>query len=345
MNELLRKIAAQETLSEAEAEHGMHLMMTGEAAPEQIAGFLLGLRGRGETLDELTGLTRAMRQFAIPVTPPSNDAIDLCGTGGDGSGTFNVSTTAAFVCAGAGVPVAKHGNRSVSSECGSSDVLEAVGVKTDLGPQGVEYCLNEAGIAFIYAPFFHPALAHVMPVRRALGVRTFFNILGPLCNPAGVRRQMVGAFSRPVAQAMSEILLRLDATNVVAVHSDDGMDEISISAPSTVYSFDRSAGDTSVLETKVAPEDFRVTRSPAHRIRGGSAKVNAEILRNVLQGRRGPHRDVVEINAAHALRTSGRFGSLAECLVAAGDSIDSGAALHRLDRLIAASHAAPTDND
>ena len=334
----------------------MHVMMTGEASSEQIAAFLLGLRSRGETLDELTGLTRVMRQFAVPVDLDDENAIDLCGTGGDGSGTFNVSTTAAFVCAGANVTVAKHGNRSVSSECGSSDVLEALGVKTTLRKNGVQYCLREAGIAFIYAPYFHPALAHVMPVRKKLGVRTFFNILGPMCNPAGVTRQMVGAFSKPVAETMAQILVRLDATQVVAVHSDDGMDELSVSAPSTMYRYDaealapgsgadaREGADAAgVREIRVDPTSLGFRLTPASRILGGTARVNAQILRNVLEGRIGPHRDIATLNAAFALATSGRFASLDACIAAANESIDSGEALRSLGRLVEASNAAPSE--
>lgn len=341
MNSLLRKIAAKETLSESEAESAMHLMMTGEATAEQIAAFLMGLRARGETVDELVGLTRAMRQFAIPVTLTDPHAIDLCGTGGDGSGTFNVSTTAAFVCAGAGVTVAKHGNRSVSSECGSSDVLEALGVRTALDRAGVEHCLSEAGIAFIFAPLFHPALKHVMPVRKNLGVRTFFNILGPMCNPAGVKRQMVGAFSKEVARAMGEILMRLDADRVMAVHSDDGLDELSIAGPSVVYTYDAARHDRSLLESHVEPAELGFEHVPVTRIRGGSAGINAQIVRNVLEGRPGPHRDVVTLNAAFALSISGRFASIEDCVTAAKRSIDSGEAARSLQRLVESSNLQP----
>jgi anthranilate phosphoribosyltransferase len=339
---LLKKIAAQETLTEAEAERAMHLMMTGEAEAEQIAAFLLGLRSRGESIDELVGLTRVMRQFAVPVALDDPNAIDLCGTGGDGSGTFNVSTTAAFVCAGAGVTVAKHGNRSVSSECGSSDVLESLGVNTMLPSAGVEHCLREAGIAFIFAPLFHPALKHVMPVRRKLGVRTFFNILGPMCNPAGVKRQMVGAFSKEVARSMGEILMRLEADHVLAVHSEDGMDELSISGPSVVYSYDVTNGDSKLRESQVEPSLLGYKPAPATRIRGGSPKVNAQIVTNVLEGRAGPHRDVVTLNAAFALSISGRFASIGDCIVAANQSIDSGEASRSLQRLIESSNLPPS---
>ena len=222
----------------------MHLLMRGEADPTEAAGLLMGLRARGETLDELVGFTRVMRQYAVHVDLDDPDAIDLCGTGGDSTGTVNISTGAALVCAGAGVTVAKHGNRSVSSKCGSADVLEALGVKVELGKAGVEHCLREVGIAFLFAPYFHPAMRFVMPVRRGLGVRTFFNILGPLCNPAGVRRQLVGAFSPTTAQTMASILAHLDARHIVAVHAADGMDEISLSAETDVFEYRAEMDDT-----------------------------------------------------------------------------------------------------
>lgn len=339
MTELLRKIAANGTLSESEAGDAMRLMMTGEAGDEQIAAFLVGLRSRGETVDELVGLTRVMREFATPVELDDEHAIDLCGTGGDGSGTFNVSTTAAFVCAGAGVTVAKHGNRSVSSECGSSDVLEALGVHTTLRRAGVETCLRETGIAFIYAPYFHPALKHVMPVRRKLGVRTFFNILGPMCNPAGVKRQMVGAFAPDVARTMAEILMRLGGRHIVAVHSHDGLDEVSVSDVTTVHTYDRAASDT--LQSDIFdPTTVGFDTVPLSHVSGGSANTNAAIVRSVLDGQPGPNRDVVVLNAAFALSTSGMFGTFGDCLAAAVRSIESGEAKRSLARLVEVSNRA-----
>jgi anthranilate phosphoribosyltransferase len=343
MEYILDKVSAGETLPEAEAERAMHLLMTGEAEPEQIAGLLLAVRARGETLDELVAFARVMREYAVPIELADSDTIDLCGTGGDRSGTFNISTTAAFVCAGAGVPVAKHGNRSVSSACGSSEVLEAVGVKTDLGKRGVEFCLREVGMGFIFAPNFHPALKYVMPVRRKLGVRTFFNILGPICNPAGVRRQIVGAFSRPVAEMMGNILVRLEAEHIAALHSKDGLDEISISEPTEVFRFDGDGGRSTLESFFVEPETFGLERRDRSSVLGGTAADNAEILAHVLDGRDGGARDVVLINAAFALSTSGRFGSLGECLEAAVESIDGGGARRSLSRLIQASHDAPAD--
>ncbi|QXD15763.1 anthranilate phosphoribosyltransferase [Rhodocaloribacter litoris] len=341
MKTFLRTIAEQGTLSREEAEAAMHLMMRGEAAPEEMAGLLLGLRARGETLDELAGFTRVMRAYAVPVVLDDPHAIDVVGTGGDGRGTFNISTAAAFVCAGAGVTVAKHGNRSVSSKCGSADVLAALGVRTELGKEGVERCLREAGIAFLFAPLFHPAVRHVMPVRRALGVRTFFNILGPLCNPAGVRRYLVGAFSEAVARQMAAILAHLGADYALTVHAADGLDELSLSAPTTVFAYDaaRATGPDDIATWTVTPEAHGLARVPLEALAGGDAGENAALIRAVLDGRPGSHRDVVLLNAAYALLASGRFASLEACFEAARESLDSGAARARLDALVEVSNA------
>ncbi len=336
MKRYLKILSEGGTLSEAEAEGAMRLLLGGEALPEETAGFLMGLRARGETLDELVGFTRVMREAAVSVNVDDPHAIDLCGTGGDFSGTFNISTTVAFVCAGAGVTVAKHGNRSVSSQAGSADVLEALGVNTELRKAGVEACLRDIGIAFLFAPFFHPAMRHVMPVRRVLGVRTFFNILGPLCNPAGVRRQLIGAFSADVAQRMAEILSRLDAAFAATVHADDGLDEISLASPTTLF---RARGDgTGVESERIFPEAYGLTRAGTDAVRGGSAKTNAAILRRVLSGEGGPQRDIVLLNAAFGLLVSGKFGALEECLQSAAVAIDSGAAREKLEALITFSH-------
>ncbi len=318
----------------------MHLMMKGEAAPEQIAAFLMGLRTRGESLDELIAFTRVMRTYAVPVRLEDPEAIDLCGTGGDQSGTFNISTTAAFVCAGAGVTVAKHGNRSISSKCGSADVLAELGVQIELGKEGVEFCLGKAGIAFIFAPFFHPAMKHVMPVRRKLGTRTFFNILGPLCNPAGVRRQLVGAFSLEVAETMGNILAALGAKRFIALHAEDGLDECSIAGRTTIFKFDEQA-PSAMVQGSISPKTFALQSQPLSSVKGDSATENAKLLKAVLEGEPGPHRDIVLMNAALALWTSGRYESEAESFQAAVESIDSGHALRSLERLIEASQQAP----
>ena len=320
----------------------MHVMMQGEAEPEHMAALLMGLRARGETLDELTGFAHVMRNYAVPVTCDDPHAIDLCGTGGDSSGTFNISTAAAFVCAGAGVTVAKHGNRSVSSKCGSADVLAALGVNIELRKAGVEHCLREAGISFIFAPFFHPAMRFVMPVRRSLGVRTFFNILGPLCNPAGVRRQIVGAFSPAVAELMAGILTNLDAEHIITLHAEDGLDEFSLAAPTSVFEYDAQTHETATPHARtVQPEDHGMSRTSLSALQGGDAEDNAEILRTLFNGTPGPHRDVVVLNAAYALHTSGRFESLDACFEAARASLDTGAAAKRLALLVEASNDAP----
>jgi anthranilate phosphoribosyltransferase len=301
----------------------------------------MGLRTRGETLDELVGFTKTMREFAVSVEVDDPHAIDLCGTGGDGASTFNISTTASLVAGGAGATVAKHGNRSVSSQSGSADVLEALGVKIDLEKEGVEHCLEEAGIAFLFAPFFHPAMRHVMPVRKSLGVRTFFNILGPLCNPAGVTRQIVGAFDTSTAQTMVRILAQLDADHVVTLHSEDGMDEVSVSAATTLFEYDAAEDNPVPRSMEVGPEKHGMDRGPLSALEGGTAKENAAILRGILTGNdHSARRDVVVLNAAYALLTSDRFADLDACLEAARESIDSGAAFDTLKALIDASQEA-----
>jgi anthranilate phosphoribosyltransferase len=338
MKEYLEILAGGGVLSRQQAALAMENMLTGVASPEATAGLLMGLRSRGETTDELVGFTETMRRFATPVRLSDPDAIDLCGTGGDGSGTFNISTAAAFVCAGAGVTVAKHGNRSVSSQAGSADVLEVLGVNVELGAEGVEQCLERAGIAFLFAPFFHPAMRFVMPVRRALAVRTFFNILGPLCNPAGVRRQLVGAFDAPTAGAMASILAALGAERVVAVHADDGLDEFSLAAETTVFQVE----DGKVAApSKVKAEDHRIAGSPLEALHGGTAVDNARIIAKIFAGEPGPARDVVLLNAAYALWTSGRFESIDHAISAAEESIDSGSAREAVRRLAEESQRAP----
>ena len=339
MKPILQTIADGEALTEKQAESAMHTMLRGEAGPEQIAALLVGLRARGETLDELVGFTRVMREYATPVDVGGLDPIDLCGTGGDHSGTFNISTAASFVAAGAGVPVAKHGNKGVSSPTGSADVLTALGVHAALDADGVRRCLDETGIAFLFAPQFHPALRHVGPVRRALGVRTFFNILGPLCNPAGVKRQLVGAFSDETARMMAQVLLRLGSEHVVVVYAHDGLDELSTTSPTTVYQTGSHAFEGGFLEQVVVPERYGLARVSAAALQGGTAEENAEIVRDVLGGKAGPQADVVLLNAAYALLASGEFGPLDDCLEAARESIGSGAALRALDRLVEASRA------
>jgi anthranilate phosphoribosyltransferase len=340
----LHTIANGDPLDRSEAEAVMTQIMDGSARDEHIAALLMGLRTRGETLDELVGFTKTMREFAVSVDPGDSHAIDLCGTGGDGASTFNISTTASLIAAGAGVTVAKHGNRSVSSKSGSADVLETLGVQIDLEKKGVERCLHDAGIAFLFAPFFHPAMRHVMPVRKSLGVRTFFNILGPLCNPAGVTRQIVGAFDTQTAQTMARILAQLDADHIVTLHSDDGMDEVSVSAATTLFEYDASDQAPVPRSHEISPEQHDLQRSPVSALAGGTAKENATILHNILAGEdQSPRRDVAVLNAAYALHVSDQFADLDACLEAAEKSIASGAALKTLKTLVKVSQTAKSE--
>lgn len=335
MKDLLKIIANGDPLTQTQAENAMRQMMSGEAQPEHTAGLLMGVRARGEKLDELVGFTKTMREFAVDVECHDPHAIDLCGTGGDGPSTFNISTTASFVAAGAGVPVAKHGNRSVSSKSGSADVLEELGVNIELQKVGVEACLEDAGIAFLFAPYFHPAMKHVMPVRKALGARTFFNILGPLCNPAGVTRQIVGAFNTQTAQTMVQILARLDADHVITLHAKDGLDELSVGASTTLFEYDASEENPVPRSREVGPEKHGIDRSGLSALAGGTATQNAQTLRSILSGEdQSPRRDVVVLNAAYALYASDRFANVEACLDAAEESIDSGAALETLKTLV-----------
>ncbi len=338
----LSRLASGRELTVDEAGQAMHVLMQGKASPEQTAGLLMGLRSRGETLDELVTFTSVMREYAVPVRVDDERVIDIVGTGGDGGGTFNISTAAMFVCAGAGATVAKHGNRSVSSKCGSADVLEALGVRIDLRAAGVEACLRDTGLGFMFAPLFHPALRNVMPVRRALGVRTFFNILGPLCNPARVGRGVFGAFSRDVAETSAEILSRLGAAHVIAVHSDDGLDEFSLSAPTRAF---EQVGDSAPVVRTVVAGELGLASSPVETIRGGDASVNAEIIRSLLAGRSGPHRDVVALNAAHGLVAADLAADAREGLRLAFESIDSGKAAGKLTDLVRASNDHAADGE
>ena len=338
MKEFLQALSRGETLTTEQAKKAMHAIMQGKADPLQVAGLLMGLRARDETLTELTAFTRVMRSYAVPVSCDDPHAIDLCGTGGDGSGTFNISTAAAFVCAGAGITVAKHGNRGVSSKSGSADVLEALSVKIDLESEAVAHCLKKAGVGFIFARNYHPAMRHVVPIRRALASRTCFNILGPLCNPARVQRQIVGAFSVRAAEMMAGILANLGAEHVLAVSALDGMDEISLGA--TTIAFEYRACNAELTRREIKVEDHGLKPCALKALKGGTATDNAQIITAILQGESGPRRDVVVINSAYGLWVSGRYDSMDECLEAAQHSLDSGAADDALNRLREVSAAA-----
>ncbi|MBT8399111.1 MAG: anthranilate phosphoribosyltransferase [Rhodothermia bacterium] len=336
MKEALSIVASGQKLSRSQAGDAMRVVMSGNAGPEEIAGFLIGVTARGPSVDELSGFTEVLREFAVRVAVDDENAIDLCGTGGDGAGLFNVSTAAAFVCAGAGCTVAKHGNRSISSKSGSADVLEALGVEAALPARGVEHCIREAGIGFMFAPLFHPAMKNVMPIRRALGVRTFFNMLGPLCNPAGVRRQLVGAFSVVAAEKIAGVLAQLGAEYAIVVHSEDGLDEVSVSAPTTKFVCRRQTAGEAERST-FDPASLGVRPFPIDELQGSGPEHNARMTLDVLSGSTGGPREIVAVNAAHGIVAAGLAETVAEALVIAYESIDSGAATARLDALRKAS--------
>ncbi len=316
-------------LSEAEAADVMREIMSGEATPAQIGAFLVALRLKGETADEVTGMARVMREHALPVDAPEG-VVDTCGTGGDASGTFNVSTAAAFVVAAAGAPVAKHGNRAMTSACGSADVLEALGAKIDLPPQHVARCIREVGIGFMFAPVFHPAMKNVAGPRREIGVRTVFNILGPLTNPAGAARQLLGVARPELAPLLAEVLGRLGSRRALVVHGCGGLDELSLCGPSMVHEL----REGKVREYGVWPEDFGFSEAANEALRGGSPEENAEALRAVLDGAAGPLRDVTLLNSAAALVAADVAADLNEGVRLAAEAIDSGAARDKLNAFV-----------
>ena len=322
-------------LSQAQAASVMEEIMTGEATPAQIGAFLTALHLRGETDAEIAGMAEVMRLKAVPVYVDGPVA-DTCGTGGDGAHTFNISTTAAFVAAGAGLTVAKHGNRAMSSVCGSADVLEGLGVKIDLDAEGVARCLNEAGIGFMFAPKFHPAMRFAGPVRREIGIRTVFNILGPLTNPARARHQVLGVASAPLAEKLAHALSRLATTHALVVHGDGGVDELSLSGPSLVFDV---RGGQEPRRLTLDPAELGLRRAGPDELRGGDVAANVAISRAILDGSdRGPRRDVVLLNAAAALVAGDLAPSMAAGLELARASLDEGRAAARLALLVAASN-------
>jgi anthranilate phosphoribosyltransferase len=330
---LIAKAATGASLTREEAARGFDRMMSGEATPSQMGALLMALRVRGETVEEITGAVTVMREKMLRVSAPHN-AIDVVGTGGDASGSYNISTCAAFIVAGAGVPVAKHGNRALSSRSGSADVLAALGVKIELAPDAVGRCISEAGIGFMFAPAHHPAMKNVGPTRVELGTRTIFNLLGPLSNPAGVKRQMVGVFSRQWVEPLANVLKNLGSESAWVVHGSDGLDEVTSAGPTYVAALENGA----VRTFEIAPEDVGVARAMPEMLRGGDADQNARALLDVLKGRKGAFRDVALMNAAAGLIVAGRAKDLKQGFVLAAKSIDSGEAEGRLDRLIAVSN-------
>ena len=337
---LLAKVADGAALSEEEAGEAFAFLMSGEAEEVEIAGFLMALRTRGESVAEIAAAARVMRERSLKVQAPAG-TIDTCGTGGSGRDTRNISTAAALVVAACGVPVAKHGNRAASSRCGSADVLRALGVRPDIAAEQVERCLREAGIGFLFAPAHHPAMKHVAPVRRKLAARSIFNLLGPLCNPAGARRQLLGVFSAAWLPRMAEALGSLGGERAWVVHGADGLDELSLSGVNDIAEIRNGA----LREFRLAPEELGLRRCGIEALRGGDAEENARALRALLAGERGPYRDVTLLNAAAALTVAGEADAgdadaLRDNLRRAEEAVDGGAALRRLELLATLSNEA-----
>lgn len=331
---VLAKVADGKSLTEEEAAGAFDVIMSGEATPAQIGAFLMALRVRGETVEEISGAVRVMREKALKITAPKG-AIDVVGTGGDGAGTYNVSTAAAFVVAGAGVPVAKHGNRALSSKSGAADVLSALGVNLDCDMALVERAIAEAGIGFMMAPRHHSAMRHVGPPRAEMGVRTVFNILGPLSNPAGVKRQFTGAFSRRWIEPMAEVLGRLGCEATWVVHGSDGLDELTTTGPSYVAALENGK----VRTFEVTPEDAGLPRANPEDLKGGDPQVNARAIHELMNGAKGAYRDIVLLNAGAALIVAGKAKTLKEGAGIAAAAIDTGKARAAMDRLVEITNA------
>ncbi len=330
----IKQVIEGKNLSEAQAEAVMGQIMSGQATSAQLGGLLVALRLKGETVDEVTGFARAMRQNAIPIHSCHPLLVDTCGTGGDNSGTFNISTTAAFVVAGAGLPVAKHGNRSVSSKCGSADVLQELGVNLDLTPDRVSACIDKVGIGFLFAPKLHPAMKHAIGPRREMGVRTVFNILGPLTNPAGAQVQVLGVYDGALTEMMAQVLGSLGSQGAFVVHGHGGQDELSTTGPNKVSQLKDGRVETYTLD----PQELGLPQAQIADLKGGEAAENARITRSVLAGEKGPRRDVVLLNAAASLVAGGKAENFQAGIRLAIESIDSGAARAKLDAMVAYSN-------
>ena len=330
IKDAISKLADRLNLSEKEAEEVLLEIMDGAATPAQIAAYLMGLRMKGETVEEIAGSAKAMRSRATRIQAGDPHVVDTCGTGGDRAHTFNISTTAAFVVAGGGLTVAKHGNRSVSSKSGSADVLTALGVRIDLPTDRVADCLNEVGIGFLFAPLFHGAMKHCAAPRQEMGVRTLLNILGPLTNPAGASIQVLGVYDASLTELLAKVLVHLGTQHCFVVHGMDGLDEVTLSDRTQVS--EGKAGRVSSYH--LDPSDFGLKRVPLKELVGGTAEENAQITREILQGRKGPKREVVCLNAAPALVAGEKAKTLQEGFQLAGRIIDTGAAMQKLERLI-----------
>jgi anthranilate phosphoribosyltransferase len=333
IREAIAKVVEGEDLTASEAADVMRQVMSGEATPAQIGAYLTALRMKGETVDEIAGSARVMREMATHIRVDDPLVVDTCGTGGDRSGTFNISTTAAFVVAGGGITVAKHGNRAVSGKAGSADVLMALGVNVELPPERVETCVNEIGIGFLFAPLFHGAMKHAIGPRREIGVRTLFNILGPLTNPASAGVQVLGVYAEALTDRLARVLVALGSTHCFVVHGSDGLDEITTTGPSRV-----AEGRNGIVEAyALDPADLGLARAKPADLAGGDAAENARITRAVLDGERGPKREIVLLNAAPAFVAAGKAPSLKAGIAKAAEAIDSGAAAEKLARLVEAS--------
>ena len=330
ISEAIKRVVAGASLSENEARQTMAEIMEGLATPAQIGCLLTALHLKGETVQEITGFAQTMRAKVTPVVSQRRGLVDTCGTGGDGANTFNISTACAFVLAGAGLPVAKHGNRSVSSKCGSADVLEYLGVAVNLTAAEAGLCLDKVGISFLFAPLLHGAMKHAAVPRREIGIRTVFNILGPLTNPAFAERQVLGVYSADLVPVLAQVLANLGSKKSYVVHGSGGLDEISLAGEALVYEV--SAGKVS--RSTLNPEDYGLSRSPVSALAGGDVKMNARIIRNILDGAPGPRREAVLINAALGLMAGGLTNDLAVALRLAGDVIDSGKAKKKLKELV-----------
>ena len=331
----IRAVVERRDLAESDMEAVMRAIMTGAATPAQIGGFLVGLRMKGETVAEITAAARVMRSLAAQVPASREHLVDTCGTGGDGAGAFNISTAAAFVAAAAGARVAKHGNRSVSSKSGSADVLEAAGVNLELTPEQVGRCIHEVGVGFLFAPKHHAAMKHAIGPRREMGVRTLFNVLGPLTNPAGAPNQVLGVYDAKLVRPLAEVLQRLGSRHVLVVHADDGLDEISVQAQTSVSELK----DGAIRDYRLAPEDFGFARSALNGLRVNDANESLGRVRAVLANEAGPARDIVALNAGAALYASGVAANLKDGVERALAAIASGAARAKLDALVAFSQA------
>lgn len=341
LKQAIQKVVGRSDLSEKEMESAMEVIMTGQATPAQIGAFITALRLKGETIEEITGAARVMRRKATRIRVKDDQInidrdeinldletiIDTCGTGGDGTNTFNVSTTTAFVVAGCGLRVAKHGNRSVSSLCGSADVIESLGVNLDVPPEVVEKCLNQVGIGFLYAPALHGAMKHAIGPRREIGIRTIFNILGPLTNPAGANVQVLGVYEKDLTPVLAEVLGKLGSRSAFVVYGEGSLDEISIAGKTQLSELKDGRVDTYTIE----PEDFGLPRANLDDIRGGDAQENAGIILSVLKGEPGARRDIVLLNAAAALLAAGRATDFPDGITQAAEAIDSGRALEKLE--------------